>query len=78
MVDKVVTTSGTGILTSETVLGGDIFKDGPSPELEARWKEMEDAIDLYPSLSFEDKQKLLDKYPDISQEVKCPECLRDF
>jgi hypothetical protein len=81
MDEKVVSTSGTGTLTPETVLTAayrDIFKNGASPELEAGWKEMEKAIALYPSLSSEDKKKLLEKYPDITHEVKCPECRRDF
>ena len=78
MDDKVVSLSGTGMGLFEAGIGGDIFKDGPSPGLVARWKEMEDAIELYPSLSYEQKHELLEKYPEISCEVRCPECRRDF
>ena len=53
----------------------DIFKDGPSPQLQAFWDELDAAIDKFKlSDSAEEKEQLLQKYPQIRHDVICGEC----
>lgn len=57
------------------MIGGDIFKDGASPELEAWWKERDDAIEAYKvSDSPAEKILILRQYPEIRDDVLCREC----
>ena len=62
----------------------DIFKDGPSPELQARLDAMDVLEKLYRSLdddcdtSSEERDALLRLVPDLADIVRCPECGQDL
>ena len=56
-------------------IGGDIFKDGPSPELEANWDELETMINAFRNTSsLKEKRIIASCYPEIMDEVVCESC----
>ena len=75
MARKNMTTMGMGTFVKE---GKDISKHGASPGVKACWDKMKKAIDAYPDCNFKKKQELLKKYPEITFEVMCPECGKEY
>ncbi len=56
-------------------IGGNIFKDGPSPGLEAKWDELDTMIKAFRNApSLKEKRIIASCYPEIVDEVVCESC----
>ncbi len=56
-------------------IGGNIFKDGASPELQAKWDELDAMIKAFRNTtSLEEKRIIASCYPEIVGEVTCESC----
>jgi 2-oxo-4-hydroxy-4-carboxy--5-ureidoimidazoline (OHCU) decarboxylase len=52
----------------------DIFRDGPSPELQAHWDEMDALEKKFYSSTPEEQKELLEKHPKLRELVTCEAC----
>ncbi len=52
----------------------DIFHDGPSPELQARWDRLDRLEKEFYSLSLEKQDAFLEEHPEIQKLVICMGC----
>ena len=52
----------------------DIFKDGPSPELQAEWDRIEELEKRYWAAYNYGRTVLLKQHPELAEYVLCPEC----
>jgi len=52
----------------------DIFQDGPSPELQARWDRLDELEKEFYSLSSGGQDAFLKEHPEIRETVTCREC----
>ena len=52
----------------------DIFRDGPSEELQAYWDEMDALEKRFYSSTPEEQEELLEEHPKLRQMVTCEAC----
>ncbi len=58
--------------------GRDIFKDGPSPELQAKWEHLEDMEQRYWRAGPATRKGMLSRHPELRDLVSCEACKQEL
>lgn len=68
------TLSGTSFPNANPLTGRDVFRDGPSPELQEFWDKLEKLENIFWRASPAERERLLREEPEIRHLVLCEEC----